>query len=711
LNDNFNTSADYSAYYTYLAQKQFLELYIPLLRSRDAGKADQLLDEIRQAVPANTPEKENEKKSWDLDQTLQNIAPYYRGYPRICYKDAPALKVLGTCSRILAEYESQIKEDSLKKQHFYDSLDLTERDEIALCQRELLRGPLNILYVVAQLLADKQVAPQIIPELEKMFPGDILVLRSGFTDIYWKTGFGPTGTYYLTKLNDRYLDNLDVQTFVQTNYLQAQKHPHNTTAARYFTYIASDPGNASVLSRAYNHLFRLKEMDLAGRVLNIHSRLFPQNDWPKKEALRIKRSDENRFNTREEIREVFPENIEGFYDIWNAASLYRSNGYFDEALKLFIRANEMAPGNSRLAQQLAWSWRLAGQPEKAFQIIENCAIKNGQSLTACYLFCSIAEDYFFTGDTEKARYYYIKANNIDPYFGMSNIGRGYLWYADGDQEKAKEQFKMYHERYQGPDGPVLMCRMLLKQDRVEEALECINQYMQDQDFRNNYLPHWIEAECVYRLGRTDEALKIIRGCADVMAGNMGARCDLAEMYLRIGKPEKAIEYLESEIKSRELGHDVLNPLYCTLISAYLEKNSPFDAIPYLHKCKFFMLDNAVSLSAIGLYEFETGKIDEARKYLESAIRVSPAFTFPRATMVFLETREGRIDQAIQVGEQGLKSCIFYDDTRLYYALSEAYLKKGESQKAAPLLERIVKVDGRMSRWGTRATNLLEKIPR
>jgi tetratricopeptide (TPR) repeat protein len=152
-------------------------------------------------------------------------------------------------------------------------------------------------------------------------------------------------------------------------------------------------------------------------------------------------------------------------------------------------------------------------------------------------------------------------------------------------------------------------------------------------------------------------------------------------------------------------------MYCAVIRAYLEKKSPYDAIPYIHKCRFFLLDDDASLSTIGLYEFETGKNDEAGKYLESAIRVNPIYTFPCATLVFLETKEGRIDQAIQVGELGLKACIFDDDTRLYFALAEAYLKKGQTQKAAELFERIIAVDGKTSHWGTQSVNLLEKIPR
>ncbi|MBN1900821.1 hypothetical protein JW926_05775 [Candidatus Sumerlaeota bacterium] len=710
-NDSFNVSANYAAFYTYLAQKQFLETYMPLLGARSGKKADQMLDELRQTVPANTPEKENEKKTWDLPETMKNLEPHYANYSFIYYKDSTALKALGVCAKILDEYKAELEKDSRKKEHFFDSINFTECDEIEIWQRELLRGPLMILAVVAQNLNFKEAAPKIIPELEKMFPDDIVVLRSGFTDIYKITGFGPTGTYYLTKMNERYPDNIDVQSFVQDNYIQAQKHPHNTTYARYFTYIATDPGNSAVLTRAYNHLYRLKESDLAKKVLEFYHRQNPGDTWVKAEILRIKRLEENRFNTLEEIREVYPQNMDQLYDLWDAAAVYRANGYFDEALKLYIRANEMAPGNTRLARQLAWSWRLAGQPEKSRETQENCAVKNGDSLTACSLFTSIAYDYFFTGDIEKARYYYIKANNLDPYYGDSIIGRGYLWYADGDTQKAEEQFKMHYERYETPIGPSLICKMLLKQGKPEEALERINQYMQNQEFRNYYTPHGIKAECLYRLGRTDEAMNIIRGCADVMPSNMRARCDLAEMYLRIGKPGEAVEYLEGELKTKELGHGALSPLYCTLIYACLEKKSPYDAIPYIHKCKFHLLDNDVSLSAIGLYEFETGKIEEARKYLESAIRVNPSFTFPRATFVFLETAQGNIDRAIEIGEQGLESCVFDEDTRLYFALSEAYLKKGQTGKATNLLERVIAVDGKTSYWGTCAANLLEKIPR
>jgi len=688
-----------------LSQFQFLQRYIPFLEARSGKTATRIMDKLKQTIPSQKTDEQTDSR--DLSSLLQDLKRL--NSPVSLHKDSIPFKSLAVCSEIINSVNEELKHDKSKALHFYDSLDITEKDEIQLWQRELLRGPLNCIAVSARKWGNSNVAKQMIPELEKLFPDDILVYISGFTNIYHITGFGPSGTYYLTKMQELNFNNLDVQYFIQDNYIKQKTHKQNVTMARYFSYIASDPGNYSVLHRAYNHLFLMEEAELAKDVLKHFCRLFPRDKWVQKENLMIKRQEENRVNTMEEIQEIYGQNLETADDFWEAAVLYRNNGYFDEALKLYIKAFEKAPGNLKLARQLGWSYRLSGQPEKFIDTLVKCAQKNRLMNPCCELYQNLGYYYLFQGYTEKARPYYIKANSFNAYHGGCMLARGYLWYVDGEPEKAKQQFNMHFYNYKGTIGPTMICKILLKQAKPEQALSLINTHMKKSEFTSVYSSHKMKAECLCRMGRWDEALKIIKNYVNLVPNCIEGRVDVAQTYLRLGREQEAVSYLESELKTLKLGVWKLQPIYRTLIEAHLQNQSPYGAIPYLHKCKFYALDNEDTLSILGLYAFETGKLEEAKKWLEYATRVAPEMTFPRATLVFLETKLGNIDQAIIQGEAGLKSCIFHDDTRLYFALASAYIQKGIKGKAKFLLNEIIRIDGKNSYWGREALRIVDKF--
>jgi tetratricopeptide (TPR) repeat protein len=703
----FPRSRSYALIQTYLAQRQFLESWLPWLKNHPQGKAkaEQIMNNLKgyAARWGVINEKQDMSISEFLD-TVKNL--YFNSEAEYFEPDSFPFQGLKVCRELEERILSVLNSEPADSAQFFDSLDLTPRDCLALWERELLRGPLSTLYLVGQNLFVPEVAQRVVPELEKVFPDDLLVLNAGFSLIYKVTGLGPTGTKYLTKMKNLDYNNITALVYQQDNYIsKSGTFDPKYYKAFYFVYIATDPGNSSVLARAYDHLFRLEDLDLAKKVLLHYKRLFPSQKWALGQDLVMIRFEQKRSNTREEIQSLYGADIKDPYAIWSAAQIYRANGFFDEALEYYIKAFEKLPKEVSLAEELGWSWRLKGQPEKFVETIEKCILENGHILKSCSLNQDIGFYYFFQGEPEKARPYYEQSNNIDSWQGGSINGRAYLAYAAGDKEKAKAEFETCYARYNQSSDPETIVMMYLKDGKLQEAKQYIEEKLQDPKLLGGAFMRYLYSDCMYRLGEKDRAWGELNTASKIYKSGLGMSWALGRHYLRLGQTEEAIKYLENVKNSIRLGLGGMLPLYQLLAEAYLQRGTPQDAMPYLTLCRIDMLDNDENMYLIGLYNYKIGQKQEARNWLTAVLNVAPEQTRARATLVLLELDEGNIDAAVTQGEKGMKCCIFKDDTYLYYALGLAYEKKGRKDKAKPLLEKVFQIDGADSFWGKKAAEI------
>ncbi|OQB22714.1 MAG: Tetratricopeptide repeat protein [candidate division BRC1 bacterium ADurb.Bin183] len=705
LDLDFTESRRFALVHTYLAQKQFLQKWLDLLQKRDSNQSKESVDNCFKKLESLA--NNNEKKSEDINERLNAIfdtlQPQYGNAQAYQFRlNCIPLKVLKICREVHKSALAEINADSADAPHFYDSVNLTERDAVILGQRELLCGPLANLYIIGTSWYVLETVKEVMPALEKLFPRDMLVYDTCFWVLYKSTGDGPTGTAYLKKMYAIDQSNLNVLRYQLDNYISKGGSAPDLMRAMY-NHISIDPGNENVVSRSYKDAFKIEEIELARDILNYFLYLYPADINAIAYNFHIKKYQEKRFITPEEIENVFGKTPTGFTKISLAAFTYRANGYWDKALELYKQAFEMSPDDDDLAYELGLTYRLVGQPEKYVETLEKCAQKIGPTLSSAFLFQNIGWYYFFQGEFEKAKIYYLKSDMIDSWQGGSILGRAYIAYAEGNTqlcfEELEASFKRYHHAY-----PVeLKAKILLKQYRPQEAKDYILKTLLDPEFILPIEAHLAMYESMYRLGQKESALDNFIGYKKIFPTHITPQLDTARMCLRMGQEQKGIAELEEWLKVKKYGVWELQPIYLAMVECYLQLGNFSAAEPYLEKCKLFMPFNENTLSMLGRVAFEKGEIEEARKWTELALRVSPALTSAAATNVLIELKEGNADEAISWGEIGMKRCIFDDDTRLYAALARAYAKKGEVDKAKSLVDKIILIDGAGSYWAKKAS--------
>ncbi|MCX7000220.1 MAG: hypothetical protein NT106_08005 [Candidatus Sumerlaeota bacterium] len=700
---NFFLCRPLALVHTYLAQKQFLEYYIPWLKSHSAG-GDDAMKALGNLSRFNTkPSPINADKTDQVSQIMNGLRDSYMdGSASYFQLDSAPFEGLKICRQAQKEVLAKLNADPLADGNYYDSINLSERDALFLWQRELLRGPITTIYLVGTCLWVPEVPQKVIPELGKLFPLDMLVLNSGFYCLYSVTGNGPVGNYYLKKMFDVDQNNTRVKGYELDNYCKGKKQRSDLSWVTCAYYIATDPGNSQVVSTACSDLFLLDELGMSRDVLNYYRFLFPEDVWGMKHELNITKYKEKRPNTKEEISRLFHPDLTNSSDLWTAADIYRGNGYFDEALEFYKRAFEMLPGNKELARQLGWSWRLSGNPEKYIETHERCAMENSGTLTAASLYQNIGYYYYFQGDADRARPYYIKSNNIDSGQGGSILGRAYLAYAEGNRDGAMQELETEFGRYHTSTPVELTAQIMIKEKQPNEALQYIDKMLFNRQLVSHGEINALKAECLYRMGQKEKAIEVVISISNIFTNDVHMQCDIAYMYLRDGRMDDAIHYLETYLHEMKLGVWEFQPIYRTLVESYLQKDDLAGAEPYLLKCKLFYLDDENTLAILGYYALKKGDCQEARKWINMSLNVFPGLTSAIATQVLLDLKEGKVDDAIVHGEKGLKCCIFIDDTRLYSALARAYRQKGMNDKAKKLVDDIISIDGQNSYWAKKA---------
>lgn len=705
LDKDFTVSRRFALVHTYLAQKQFLQKWLDPLQKRESEQSKEAVDNCFKALESLA--NKNEEKSSDINERLnaifETLQPRYGNNEAYQFRiNCIPLKVLKICREVHKAALSAINADSPDAAHFYDSLNLTERDALILGQRELLRGPLANLFIIGTHWYVLETVKEVMPDLEKLFPSDMLVFNTCFWVLYRSTGHGPTGTSYLKKMYNIDQSNINVVRYQLDNYIDKGGAASDLMRAMYNHYISIDPGNETVVSQSYQDAFKIEEIELARNILNYFLYLYPGDIQTLAYDLHIRKYQEKRFITPEEIEKVFGKSPTCLTNIMQAARAYGSNGYWDKALELYKQAFEMSPDDDELAKELGIIYRLVGQPEKYVETLERCAEKMGRILKSAFLYQNIGGYYFYQGEIEKAKIYYGKSNMIDSWQAGSIGARAQIAYAEGNVQESLRELETEFERYHTA-GPVEQkAIILLKQNRAQEAKDYILKTLQNPEFTLPVDAHIMMYESMYRLGQKESALDNLIGVSKIYHTEIKPQLHIARMCLRMGQEQKGIAELEAWLKVKKYGVWELHPIYLAMVECYLQLGNLLPAEPYLEKLKLFSLNNDQTLSMLGRVAFEKGDIEEARKWTDLALRVAPALTSAAATQVLIELKEGKVDEAISWGEIGLKRCLLYDDTRLYAVLARAYTKKGMQDKAKSLVDKITAIDGADSYWAKKA---------
>ena len=702
---SFGKSENYIYVQTYNTQKQFLDFMYKRMNEYSEKPEEQrrrLVEGLAEVVSSAATVSDREPTSPAL--VLEKIRRNYFGRRNGLYltSDKIPFRILKVCHGIQKDAEKHLKK---RKPFPENSLELSERDILALWQRELLRGPLSALYIVGHYLSVLEVSKEAIPQLVKLYPEDMLVQNAGFKLIYGKTGYGPDGDRYLKAMYDIDMNNPNVIKYQMKNLLDSPNKSSGRGITLGLIYSASSPQDSNVIRFCYDYFSKLAHNELAAKMARRYVNCYPDSTWGKRKTFEMKKQTEMRQITLDELESLFPDNIEDPYTLWTAAGLYRENGHFEKALELYSKAFEQIPEEDDLALELGYSWRLAGRPEKYVQVTELSAKANKGNIKSCILYNKIGNYYYFQGKTEWARKYYNKGYDVDSWQGNSIIGQAYLHYADGDLDAAKKEFERSYNRYYQDFAPSRYARILLKKDELEKARDYIQEKIMDRRTRGYYELRNLRAEYYYRTNQRKKAFKELHDFIDVFRSSIEGRAALGRLYLRAGDIDGGVRMLRKEISGVSMSDWKEQPMYELLARAYIMKGDLDAAKKWVDKCRLFALTHENTFRLLGLYHWKQGNIEKARDYLVKELNTAPSNTTARACLVGLEREQGNIDKAIEQGEKGMKCCILHDDTELYYQLAKAYLAKGMKKEAKKLTGRIIMIDGKNSRIGKKLDEL------
>lgn len=123
------------------------------------------------------------------------------------------------------------------------------------------------------------------------------------------------------------------------------------------------------------------------------------------------------------------------------------------------------------------------------------------------------------------------------------------------------------------------------------------------------------AECMYRQGRTDEALERVNALLDYDNRCAGAHLFRGNIYLSRGMQSEALDDYSKAVKYDGGNFDIYTQIYENLMAVGLVS----DANDYLDRALKLRGDSRYALMSKGYIYYMTGELETARDYLEQAV--------------------------------------------------------------------------------------------
>lgn len=185
------------------------------------------------------------------------------------------------------------------------------------------------------------------------------------------------------------------------------------------------------------------------------------------------------------------------------------------------------------------------------------------------------------------------------------------------------------------------------------------------------------------------AVIFLKNAVEKEETNLEARAKLAEAYLKLGKPDKAAAEYEVVIDKGAAD----STIFAGYASSLLGMNKADEALDAAGKAldkATLAAEKAEAYQARGLAHLLKKDYDAARDALEAAYSNDPELIIPPLNLAHLAQLSG--DQA--TADTYLQDVIkrHPDDTRAYHIMSQAALKRGDTDEAMALLQKITTIE-------------------
>jgi len=289
-------------------------------------------------------------------------------------------------------------------------------------------------------------------------------------------------------------------------------------------------------------------------------------------------------------------------------------------------------------------------------------------------------------------------------------------------------------------GDVIRGRLAFERGRYEEALEHLDAGL--QRWPNNPGARHLAGKAAFVLGRLDRALSDLKEAVRATLGNSDAGLDLARIHLARGEPEKAAPFAlrtfrgsngpgGDPARAREalllaveaLGEqgrvqqarqraaqlaalpEGARPAALALGSLLAKARGPGAAADLLAQTELDLTDpeNAVVLRALGQYQVDAGRAEEAVQQVEAALEASPEVPAFHDALGRVLVHAGRPADARRAFERALE--LDPEHAPALEGLARIAQAEGELARARELLDRAADTDAENAEYVYAAAQL------
>lgn len=184
--------------------------------------------------------------------------------------------------------------------------------------------------------------------------------------------------------------------------------------------------------------------------------------------------------------------------------------------------------------------------------------------------------------------------------------------------------------------------------KAEEAIRIIEKIIsEDPNISDAY---FTLGNIYFRIGQFDRAINNFQQSLVLKPDDVFAAINMANCYLRLGKPEEAEKFLL----------DFINKGFPDSQIYFLLGNMKFfeqrydEAIKYYQECLNLNPDSASAYNALGAVYFQLGEIDKAEQNLVQALKFNPELTNVNYNLAQVYEAKGMVDKAIVAYQEELK---------------------------------------------------------
>jgi tetratricopeptide (TPR) repeat protein len=264
--------------------------------------------------------------------------------------------------------------------------------------------------------------------------------------------------------------------------------------------------------------------------------------------------------------------------------------------------------------------------------------------------------------------------------------RGKICVEQNEKEKAVSCFKevLALEKGNIPAHLGLINFYTLNRDYKRAESQCLEALGQNPD---NFSIGLNLAILYNQQGRFEEAIQTLQKLAKKKQDQFQAYLFSGLTYLKMGKYEEALEAVDAAAKVVPNEQPVIE--YIRGIVA-LQKKDHVKAIAHLRQASIRMPNSAEAHFFLALALLDTGKKEEAKTELMSAITHAPEYTPARLTLAQLLAREARWDETIDYSKE-----ILQQDPENIVALEllgSAYQAQGRFKEASGIFNKLMDLD-------------------